>query len=1099
MEHLSLEIFDLEGKGSKYAYLPEDASITITETSEVFASGDVWSHSFSLNIRANTHIFGTSGDMHGSRLHELINKRRARLWVEGLPLYLGYLTLGTEAEVDEQGNIEVAFESGQKTFEEMIEGAKANQVPMMSDVKIGMALCRQRKVSYYMNMSASATFSDNKTSDTNNVVKTADDETAIHFSQDGENDGGAVQQYPRMVFPKGTFTDIYAGGTQSVNCLNTDLPYTEDENGTPTNVFCNIALCYQKYGYQRKNEKGDIYDDYNSEAEAQRGYEYMPANRVNSAPNFFVIYWLRSLMSKLGIYVEENQMLDVEDLRRLFFVNTNCAYEEPRKVRNAYDARYGRYRFSGSGRIVPELIDFSRNINISESRLQCNSFRPGTPDIWYTGDDGLPHDGSSHISDSEIPSLDKMTVEIDSLHLNSDSESQKTEEEQYKALNSIMFNAYATSECFPNVDISEVIRALENGFGIRFLFSDDYKRVRIVLLRNIFRSDEIQNISCDVISITKKENNTRGFRMTYGNSEDSHFFYKGFADMLPHKKVYFEDNSDTHDYSRWDLNASYGTIIKKISAFDTTCFVTPDNGNGYGIKVDKDAKRYDELHPSLFEYAGFMDAEDGDCSGDAETIKEINVGFKPAVMNDVNFEDERNSGSTDQKFALFVDETMRPRRIDLNDLEQPESYNDSDAVYSVDKLYSEHGPGSNFPKVGDDGIVKPGEFAIASDMYATQSGLKATVTKFLKAFSSIKSGKKVYYNLYATYNVTGMAIEGKINEGYRLYLQDNYQPNDNGVCPIETHDWGLTLGIMRGSGSDAKVSYSPDQQDGEGNDTWDIVPGSSATSHPDTCDNYGRIWDYDGAGGIFTIRTAQSAKTKMSEMWPDSNFNLTSRNSSNYLTSAVVRYNVPDDAGIGHTLLFARATASGNLIIPREIEDYINSTLKGKSTAAMYEADGGERRILIEVDSSDERKRTLIALQQKAFGGAEGDIIISGGNSGAGVTEGRFSLKLRAEKPNPHFDSSQDESSTNLRYLKINNASLRRRGLCDTFYKEDSKFEREARIADYTVRMELAQLLAIDKTKKATVSDTTGFIRKIQYSVSNRTGLGNVTMEIMYI
>ena len=89
MEHLRLEIFDLEGTGSKFAWLPEDASITITDTSEVFASGDVWSHSFTLNVRANAHIFGTAGDMHGSRLHEQINKRRARLWVEEVALYYG--------------------------------------------------------------------------------------------------------------------------------------------------------------------------------------------------------------------------------------------------------------------------------------------------------------------------------------------------------------------------------------------------------------------------------------------------------------------------------------------------------------------------------------------------------------------------------------------------------------------------------------------------------------------------------------------------------------------------------------------------------------------------------------------------------------------------------------------------------------------------------------------------------------------------------------------------------------------------------------------------------------------------------------------------
>jgi hypothetical protein len=47
--------------------------------------------------------------------------------------------------------------------------------------------------------------------------------------------------------------------------------------------------------------------------------------------------------------------------------------------------------------------------------------------------------------------------------------------------------------------------------------------------------------------------------------------------------------------------------------------------------------------------------------------------------------------------------------------------------------------------------------------------------------------------------------------------------------------------------------------------------------------------------------------------------------------------------------------------------------------------------------------------------------------------------------------------------------------------------------------MELAQLQTIDKTKKVKVGDITGFIRKMQYSVNLKTGLGLVTLEIMYI
>ena len=368
MKHLSLEIFDRQGNGSKYATLPEDVSITITDTSEIFASGDVWSYSFTINTRANAHIFGTSGEMHGSRLHEQVDRRRARLWVEGLPLYLGYLRLDDEVDVDEDGNVEVTFESGQKTFEEMIDGAKASQVPLMSDVMFGVALWRKRYVRFRMKLTASATTTSGDISVPKPVMHTPqpgvvpgdDDEEKTPFYGDGEFD--TVQEYPRMVFPRGRFRNIATGEDDySVDCLNTDYPYTEDENGTPSHPYCNVALCYQRYGYERTNERGEEYFDYGSEPEAQRGYEVMPADRVNSAPNFFVIYWLRSLMKHLGIHIEENQMMSVEDLRRLFLVNTRCAYEEPEHIRVAgYSGRMRRYMFKDSERLVPEYFGGTR-------------------------------------------------------------------------------------------------------------------------------------------------------------------------------------------------------------------------------------------------------------------------------------------------------------------------------------------------------------------------------------------------------------------------------------------------------------------------------------------------------------------------------------------------------------------------------------------------------------------------------------------------------------------------------------------------------------------------------------------------------------------
>ncbi len=816
----------------------------------------------------------------------------------------------------------------------------------MNDVRIGVAIWRKRIVEYQLKLKAEAIFTNGQHSRSAAVKDPFNSGSPLVFRSDDETH--PAQQYPRMVYPKGDFKRNN-GTVEHVNELNTDIPYTEDEDGTPTHPYCNIALCYQKQGYEKKLEDGSKIEDYSSEPSAIRGYEYMPANRVNSAPNFFVIYWIRSLMEHLGIYIEENQMMDVEDLRRLFFVNTNCAYREPSyKYQDPLNVRW--YQFANKDRYLSEHIDFKKTINVEESSFSSNEGEFEVSGLRY----------SEPVNPDKLPTIKNIVIRFDSDSIIVDDELKRT----YLSNNSILHEAFATGECFPNADISEVIHSIENGFGVRFIFNGDYNRVRIVLLRNLFRNKEVQDIECELLDDHKTENNIRGFRMTYGESEDTHFYYKGFADALPHKDEIWVDDTDKHDYSKWDFDASYSKIIHKASAFDKTCYVTKNTGNAYGIKVDKDAKRYDDLHPSTFEFAGFMDAEDGDCTGEEETIKTINVGFRPAIMNDLNMEDERNGTSTEQCFALFVDEEMRPRRYDFGDLEPPKSYNDSDVVYDVDKLYA----GKTFTTFDykhlmNNGIVKPGEFFITSDMYAHQDGLRATISKTVDSIVDPNDG---IIPVEAYWDVT-MNIDGHINEGYRLYLQDNFEPNDEGISPIEKHDWGITLGIMRGSGSDSYVDYMADLRDGEGNDTWEIIPGSSVTAHADTCDNYGKLWDYNGT------------------------------------------------------------------------------------------------------------------------------------QEGVGDTDGRISLKLRSEKPNPKYNPKEPESDKNRRYLETTDPNLRGRGIADKFYKEYSYFIRNSRIDNMQINIELAKLLAIDKTKRTTIGDVTGFVRKMKYTFSNKSGLGLVDIEMMYI
>lgn len=1044
MEHLSLEIFDLgDSTGSKYANLPENASITITDTSEIFASGDVWSHSFTLNIPANAHIFGTSGEMHGSRLHEQINKRRARLWVEGLPLFLGYLKLDDEVEVDVDGNVDVKFESGQKTFDELIDGVKAREVSV-GDVVIGVALNRKRtswlrQVKGEMTLNGLEAFAVKY--DIGDIATTKFEFTLPKVKTP------YVQRWPKLVKSQGKVFDS-SWTEQNCDYTNVQSPYDA------SHPFCNINICYP------------LKVDDNGEEKVGRSYTMRLAHgedttdggdnqtRFNNAPNFYLLYFIDRLFKDLGIHIDENQALGVEDLKRVFMLNYGCHYEEFENDSDYTDnpniyntpsslvSRYGQY-------YMPIISKDDKNSLVkgwdSAGEYVGNGSEKGLDVIGKVllrnvriakrGDEILTLGSIEGV----VQSLDKP----DSIKKMKNLISLAKTDSESKNLAYPAYLAYATGDNYPNVEISEIINAMKSMFGIRFLFSENYKRVRIVLLKNVFENADVQTLDCDIVEDAKTENSVRGFRMTYGKGEDdTNYYYKGFNDLFPRASSTWKDTTDTHDYSQWRLNAEYDEIKQSVSVMNRICYVTPVNGNAYGVKVDDDE---DVLFPTLLPYADFMDAEDGDCTEEDTTIEEVQCGASPVVMNEV-----------DGTYASLFS----------GDLKAPA------------------------PNITGDPNTTDGRTEIDQCWEKTKSWLATFGRMTLSSQSFYGSSNE------STYSIQG-DLDVFIAEGFRIRLLDNYAVS-NGGTPFDEADPGLQFGIMRGSGDDAYIFAAADKEESEGNDYWEVVPGKGAIAHCDTCDHYGNLWNY--TGGTATITTSAQAKTAMTTLWPNSNFALTSLASRSYLISAMIMPTLNDSNQYVNLLMASKGYSGVPNYSYNDLKTYTKRYLKGKTAAQMLATDktsNGGLGVLIEVDSSYERKQTLLALQRLAY--ADGAAVTLSKEQGTSTTDGRFSLKLRAEKLNPYYGSSKTGVDTTSQYLPITTDVLRRRGLIDFFYKEYSFFIRNARIANLTVRMTLAQLLSIDKTVRVTVGDITGFVRKMEYSISNQDGLGLVTMEIMYV
>lgn len=1047
MEYLSLEIFNLEGTGSKYAMLPENTSITITDTSEIFASGDVWSYNFKLNIPANAHIFGSAADLHGARLHEQIDHRRARLWVMGTPMYLGYLKLGDEVEVDENGDVSITLESGQKTFREMIEGMNAREVSV-GDVKIGIALNRKRVAS--MKAYGRIVF------DYLEYQKDWVPLDSVDFDFSGENNNYAyIQRWPKLVMSQGWYVDHDGARTdiELKDIINVQEPYS------PGHPFCNINICYQK----REMQDGSEHKVRGYTLRLGHGEDTWSGGdgetRFNNSPNFFLLYWLERLFKDKNVVIQENQMEKVDGLRRVFLANLGCFYEEM-DTNNDEDE------------LAPETPARKRYGNLSFP-------------ITF-----IANGGASFFDQNADDEENKPKVRVDSLVIDgiradrtphyyfSDFHAEYTSQQSVTG-----YWAYATGDNYPDVAATEIINSTEAAFGVRFLFDRDFTQVRIVLLRNVFQNTDTQDIACEIIKDEKVENSKRGFVLTYGGDEDN-------------------TDYNYNDWSRIDDSKPYQDIVEKyVTSLNKTCYYTPNNGNAYRIKIDETEKLY---YPVLVEVGGYNDAKDGNCEGEESTIETVTISAKPLIMNYINGDyavffngDMKVPGADNPPMAASV----KAANLDQTKEARVEYYNyDHDTaskrIKTLQAEYEELVRKANRSKKGSD-FIGNRRLGMGGDS-SVYNALAIQKKQELDAARAEESIHKQVANL-------GVSIKGEVYAIERLdiVLQDNYSYEGNDGTPFDKANIGLCFGMMRGSGPDSFVFYDTDQDEKEGNDYWDIISGTSLIDHPDTCDNWGRNW-----GDLDVYNNYREMPKVFSQLFPP-------RDEDYFLTllspCGVGLHEITDAKGKVYSILLREPVSPfADKEKFREFEKYID-TWNGLTQEQIMEKDSvgyaGWKDIIIEFDSSRERLNTLEWLRNyyESKGSIDAPPVI---HNGVATRYGNFSLKLRAEKPNPnfnpelpetHYDPEHPAANTNPRFLPITDSSLQGRGLADQFYKEYSYWVRNARIVKRTVKIELAQLLAIDKTKRVTIGDITGFIRKIQYTISNKTGLGLATFEIMYI
>lgn len=354
-----------------------------------------------------------------------------------------------------------------------------------------------------------------------------------------------------------------------------------------------------------------------------------------------------------------------------------------------------------------------------------------------------------------------------------------------------VMNMYANSRNFPDASVSSVIDSLWASFGIRFLVDYDKETVKAVFIRDLFRDPSSPIIlKCEVIDEPVKLNEKiTGVRMRYSaesdNAEKKYNITSGTTD--------YDTNYDYIDYSQINSSLDYLQIIKKQSSSDKTCYIDLHTGNKYRIKVNSDAENVAELKPSIFEVGGFTGVEIGDCSPENEDyIIELIGDFEPIIPNDVNGRNEKQVGSSKESRVYSNDpgvpdeyKTITVGNVNITDKEQVL------AMFVDEDMWHENIPMTIQNAIGSD-----------------------------------------HADFYLNENLT-------TDEAYDV------TSSEDGNSPLQTIDWGLAIGVMRGGGSDATIQTYDWNYDGHGNSKWRTVAGKYAMSS-DSMDNWGSQYDYNG-------------------------------------------------------------------------------------------------------------------------------------------------------------------------------------------------------------------------------------------------------------
>lgn len=797
--HLRVTIDDID------LVLTEDTSISIELKNPYLNDGiDTYTYSFDVPLDGNRELLGDLDNPDSDRRLTSIEGHPMAIYIDGV-----LFAHGKVATIEEQtivDKVSISMTSNKKQLKDMVADMQlrdlsfpeSDKPDLQIGEKIGNILVNRTSTSSYGSMAVFRKLG-------NVYVNLILFDAVNHLPTTGN---GYVQPQALGFSAPKEYEIVNGEPVVRKDFINTSVPFKENithpDGTTRRALYHNARICYMHHALDTEGKSSE-YVEYDNKKYGP--YYMLEADRPQSGICFYLMYVLEVLFKNLEIHYDDAPIAAIEDMKRLSFFTTACKYDidDPGKgVRSfGYETDFDSANQWLSARNIKGRLSkgYKRNSENESEDIVNILFYPN----YYVGGDRHGREWK------DVGSLGKSIVYV---NLNETPVTRPVSEDGEYLFHFVM-------EDGSTVDYEMLCW----GVGVNYVDDDTYSYSSEVV-RMYANADNLPDMS--VTDFLDSLWGSFGLRFHY-DSETNEVTPYFIRDMLRNDRVHSIYGSDisVHKISEKitgvsirysaesDFNEQLTNLRKGVTDYDTRYDYLVDHTP---VKDIETRKRYSEVAH------GTMSAGDYTLYVDTVTGNTYRIKINKDELSAGNISGLQPSLFQVAQFKGILERSEEYKDASDNDLLSSDF---SDYVHEITSSF---------------------EPLVQNDLYAN----KAKQTQLLAPFTD-----EEMWNEQADMDVIQNPVDS--NRAYVHYVQEEIDTEerydvsgtDDGNSPLQSIDWGSSICIMRGGGTNATTHIYDRGYDFFGNEKWRMVSGDYCMDY-DTITNYAEQYDYNGGtvGGI---------------------------------------------------------------------------------------------------------------------------------------------------------------------------------------------------------------------------------------------------------